>query len=124
MSRTKERKPQQQQPRATEMDDARNELFSHVHRCGVLRATQEQQVEWMDDTVEFIGERYPSLSKDQLDELKAIGLRFCSPVIANAPAKAEAEEEDATEAEAHATDIEAQPEDAEDAEAHLEASAA
>jgi hypothetical protein len=65
------------------LDDARNELFSHIHRCAVLRATEEQQVEWMKDTVEFLGERYPSLGETELKELYDIGVRFCRPVIVN-----------------------------------------
>lgn len=77
MSRKKERN------QAGEAELARDELFSHIHRCGVLKATEEQQVEWMDDTVDYLGERYPSLEQAELDELKAIGLRFCRPVIAN-----------------------------------------
>lgn len=86
MSRNRERsKPQ----RPTELDDARNELFSHIHRCGVLHSTAEQQEEWMKDTIEFLGERYPSLTPKQLEDLSVIGLRFCRPVIANAPASAE-----------------------------------
>lgn len=64
-----------------DLDLARDELFGHVHRCGVLSATPEQQVEWMDDTVDYIGERYPNLSSEDLEELKVIGLRFCQPVI-------------------------------------------
>lgn len=76
------------------MDDARNELFGHIHRCGVLRATREQQVEWMRDTVEFLAERYPSLSQAELDELSGIGLRFCSPVIANHSTADEADDAD------------------------------
>jgi hypothetical protein len=64
------------------VDEARNELFSHINRCGVLRAAEEQQVEWMRDTIEFLGERYPSLTKKQMEELEAIGLRFCRPVMA------------------------------------------
>ena len=79
MSRTKDRKP----ARPTELDDARNELFSHIHRCGVMKATEEQQVEWMKDTVEFLGERYPSMGEAELKELHDIGLRFCRPVIVN-----------------------------------------
>jgi hypothetical protein len=79
LSRTKERKPS----RPTEMDDARNELFSHIHRCAVLRATEDQQVDWMKDTVEFLGERFPSLGEAELKELYDIGLRFCRPVIVN-----------------------------------------
>jgi hypothetical protein len=79
------------------MDEARNELFGHIHRCGVLRATEEQQVEWMAETIDFLGERYPSLSAEQKEELKEIGLRFCRPVIANNTAT-ETEEAEATAA--------------------------
>ena len=83
MSRNRERKPQPQRTTTTSaVDDARNELFNHINRCGVLRATEEQQAEWMRDTIEFLGERYPSLNKKQLEELEAIGLRFCRPVMA------------------------------------------
>lgn len=63
------------------MERARDELFSHIHRCGVLKALPEHQVEWMEETVAYIGERYPNLSRDQLGELRTMGLRFCSPVI-------------------------------------------
>jgi hypothetical protein len=82
----------------TDLELARDELFSHIHRCGVLKATAEQQVEWMDDTIDYLAERYPSLNDGELDELKAIGTRFCRPVIANrdetadAPITADAEE--------------------------------
>ena len=65
----------------SQVEQARNDLFSHIHRCGVLRATEEQQNEWLADTVEYIGECYPALGEEQLEELKAIGLRFCRPVI-------------------------------------------
>jgi len=71
-------------PRSSDLDDARNELFSHIHRCAVIRATEDQQVEWMRDTIEFLGERYPALGKDDLKGLEDIGLRFCRPVI-NSP---------------------------------------
>jgi hypothetical protein len=94
LSRTRERS----NTRPSETEDARNELFSHIHRCGVLRATPEQQAEWMKDTVEFLGERYSSLSDVELTELQAIGMRFCSPVIvsrAAEEAEAEAEQEPA-----------------------------
>ena len=62
-------------------DRARDELFSHIHRCEVIGATREQQVEWMDDTLDFMADRYPDLSKGELDELRTLGLRFCQPVI-------------------------------------------
>lgn len=82
---------------------ARDELFSHIHRCGVLRASPEQQEEWMQDTIEFVSERYPELTPEALDELRAVGLRFCRPVIANQPEPAPAEtQEEGTDADAEA----------------------
>jgi len=92
LSRNRERDRDRKAPsRPTALDEARNELFSHIHRCGVLGATEDQQVEWMKDTVEFLSERYPALKEKELKELEGIGLRFCRPVIVNAPAAAEAE---------------------------------
>jgi hypothetical protein len=67
-------------------DRARDELFSHINRCGVLRASADQQVEWMNDTMEFMAERFPDLSQDELGELRSIGIRFCQPVIERGPA--------------------------------------
>lgn len=71
-----------QSTRPSDMDRARDDLFGHIHRCGVLRSTEEQQVEWMEDTIQYIGECYPSLRAADLGQLKAIGLRFCRPAIA------------------------------------------
>ena len=84
MSRKKAR------PQPADFDLARDELFSHIHRCGVLQATDDQQVEWMDDTIQYLGERYPDLPQARLDELKEIGLRFCRPVVSR-PAREEEE---------------------------------
>jgi len=84
------------------VDEARNELFSHIHRCGVLGATEEQQLEWMKDTIEFLSERYPSLKEKELKELEGIGLRFCRPVIVNAPGAADADDEAEADYEAEA----------------------
>lgn len=64
-----------------EVERARDELFSHIHRCGVLKAEAPQQVEWVDDTVGYLAERFPELTQDDLEELRGIGLRFCQPVI-------------------------------------------
>jgi hypothetical protein len=89
LSRNRDR-DRKQPSRPTALDEARNELFSHIHRCGVLQASEEQQLEWMKDTIEFLSERYPSLREKELKELEGIGLRFCRPVIVNAPG-AEAE---------------------------------
>jgi hypothetical protein len=73
------------------MDEARNELFGHIHRCGVMQATREQQEEWMKDTIQFLGERHAGLTERELKELATIGMRFCSPVIANADAASASE---------------------------------
>ena len=64
-----------------EVERARDELFSHIHRCGVIRAAEEHQIEWMDDTIAYISERYPDLTAEELGELRTMGLRFCRPVI-------------------------------------------
>lgn len=65
----------------TDMDRARDELFSHIQRCAVLEAETDQRSEWMVDTIEFLAERYPSLSKSDLARLKEIGDRYCQPAI-------------------------------------------
>lgn len=93
MSRNRDRdRDRRPSSRPTALDEARNELFSHINRCGVLHATEEQQIEWMKDTIEFLGERYPALKDKELKELSEIGMRFCRPVISRAPdATAEAE---------------------------------
>ena len=72
-------------PQKSTFDIARDELFSHIHRCGVLKATDEQQREWMDDTMEFMAERYPELEPRELKDLEELGMRFCQPVIGRAP---------------------------------------
>ena len=85
-----------------DLDQARDDLFSYIHRCGVLRATPDDQVEWIDDTIEYLGEYYPSLSREQLGELRTIGLRFCRPVIDNAVVDTPPEESTADQDEASA----------------------
>jgi hypothetical protein len=63
------------------MDRARDELFSHINRCGVLQASPEDQKIWMTETIDYLAERYPDLSDLHLDQLHNIGLRFCQPAI-------------------------------------------
>ena len=67
------------------LEKARDELYSHILRCGVLQATVEHQKEWFDDTIEYMAERYPSLSEDDVQELRQLGERYCQPVINNTP---------------------------------------
>ncbi|HUF74760.1 MAG TPA: hypothetical protein VMM35_00715 [Longimicrobiales bacterium] len=63
------------------LDRARDELFSHINRCGVLEAAEQDQRQWMDETIDYIGERYPDLTDSDLKGLHAIGVRFCKPAI-------------------------------------------
>lgn len=79
-------------------DLARDELFSHIHRCEVIGADREQQEEWMDDTIEYMAERYPDLSDEQLEELRALGLRFCQPVISHGRRREDEDEDEANAA--------------------------
>ena len=65
----------------TDFDIARDELMSHIHRCGVLKASEEQQKEWLDDTIQYMSERYTGLPAEQIEQLLEIGRRFCQPVI-------------------------------------------
>ncbi len=60
---------------------ARDELFSHILRCAVIDAVQEAQEAWMNETIEYIADRYPSLEVTDLIKLKKIGMQFCQPVI-------------------------------------------
>lgn len=66
---------------ATPFEEARDELYSHILRCGVLGAAAEHQREWFDDTMEYMSDRYPSLTADELADLRKLGERYCQPVI-------------------------------------------
>ena len=63
------------------LERARDELFSHINRCEVLKAEEGEQRQWMDETIDYIRERYPDLSEVDLSGLHEIGTRFCQPAI-------------------------------------------
>jgi len=65
----------------TAVEQARDELFSHILRCGVLEAADEQRKEWFDDTMEYLAERYEDLTPVQVAELRTLGERYCQPVV-------------------------------------------
>jgi hypothetical protein len=67
--------------RNREFDRARDELYSQIHRCGVLKADEEHRREWLDDSLEYLSETFPSLQPEELTELRVIGERFCAPPI-------------------------------------------
>ena len=68
------------------LDRARDELFSHINRCGVVEAGEADQTEWMKDTIDYLAERYPTLARHELRFLHAVGMRFCQPAIARGAA--------------------------------------
>lgn len=62
-------------------DRARNELLSQIKHCGVLEATEDQRDAWFKDTMSYMAQRYPAVTRDELAELDALGRRYCEPVI-------------------------------------------
>ena len=61
-------------------DQARDEMFSHILRCGVIEALPEHQKDWFDDTMQYIADRYEDLADEQLGQLRQLGERYCQPV--------------------------------------------
>lgn len=65
----------------TPFEQARDELFSHILRCGVLEAAPEHQKDWFDDTMLYLADRYDTLTESELRELRVLGERYCRPVV-------------------------------------------
>lgn len=86
--------------RRAHFERARDELYSHVVRCEVLQANPEDREAWMDDTIEYMAERYPRLSALELAQLDAIGRRFIQPAIPHG-SKATAVNRDEWQADEH-----------------------
>ena len=59
---------------------ARDELFSHILRCGVIEALPEHQKDWFDDTMGYVADRYDDLTDAELAQLRTLGERYCQPV--------------------------------------------
>ena len=64
---------------ATPFEEARDEMFQHVMKCGVIGATPEDQKDWFDATMTYLADRYHELSPRQINELRVLGERFCQP---------------------------------------------
>lgn len=82
----------------TPFDQARDELFQHVMRCGVIGSAPEHQKEWFDETMKFLADRYHELSQKQVAELRVLGERFAAPTVkqpAPSPAPSAEAESDA-----------------------------
>jgi hypothetical protein len=72
---------------AVSFAQARDELFSHILRCGVIDALPEHQKDWFDDTMGYVADRYEDLSEEELAELRTLGERYCQPVRRTEPAE-------------------------------------
>ena len=69
-------------------EQARDELFQHIMRCGVVGAQPEHVEEWFADTIKYMSDRFPELSEQQIAELKTLGLRFAQPPTARTESNA------------------------------------
>ena len=78
---TKKREPRKTATPSA-FEQARDELFSHILRCGVLEAAPEHQKEWFDDTMLYLSDRYPDLPEPEMEQLRTLGERYCRPVVA------------------------------------------
>lgn len=67
--------------KTTVLDRARDELMSHVIRCDVFEAEMGHRKEWLDDTIDYMSERYPQLSEIQVAKLEVMGKQFIKPAI-------------------------------------------
>lgn len=64
---------------ASPFDQARDEMFQHVMRCGVIGSEPEHQKEWFDETMKYLSERYHELNKKEIVDLRVLGERFAAP---------------------------------------------
>src|SRR5215207_4674428 len=74
------KKKPQRDPEAVAFAQARDEMFSHILRCGVIDALPEHQKDWFDDTMLYLADRYEDLSEEELSQLRQLGERFSQPV--------------------------------------------
>jgi hypothetical protein len=74
------KKKTQRDPEAVSFAQARDEMFSHILRCGVIYALPEHQKDWFDDTMLYLADRYDDLTEEELTQLRLLGERFSQPV--------------------------------------------
>lgn len=90
MGKNRVRRPLKEVAVPTPFDEARDELFQHIMRCGVIGSEPEHQTEWFDDTMKYVAERYHELNERELRELRTLGERFVQPPKAPQPQSASA----------------------------------
>ena len=64
------KKKTQRDPEAVAFAQARDEMFSHILRCGVIDALPEHQKDWFDDTMLYLADRYDDLTEEELAQLR------------------------------------------------------
>jgi hypothetical protein len=75
----KERNRRREMSAPTPFETARDEMFQQIIQCGVLQASPEHQIEWLDETMQYLAERYHELTPAEMTDLKTLGVRFCQP---------------------------------------------
>ena len=63
----------------TPFEEARDELFQHIMRCGVVGSAPEHQADWFNDTMQYLTDRYPELQPQEIAQLRTLGERFAQP---------------------------------------------
>jgi hypothetical protein len=61
------------------LDEARDELFQQIMRCGVIGSAPEDQKDWFDNTMDYLTGRYHELSQSEIEQLRVLGERFAQP---------------------------------------------
>jgi hypothetical protein len=79
MSKQKPRYTRSAPQPVTPFEEARDEMFQHIMKCGVIGATADDQKEWFEATMAYLAERYHELSPKQINELRVLGERFSQP---------------------------------------------
>ena len=74
----------------TAFEQARDEMFQHIMRCGVIGSAAEHQAEWFNDTMQYLAERYHELSASEIGDLRTLGERFVQPPKSGPVATADA----------------------------------
>ncbi|HUQ20117.1 MAG TPA: hypothetical protein VM099_10940 [Gemmatimonadaceae bacterium] len=79
MKTQKNRYKRQEAPAPTPFQEARDEMFQQIMKCGVIGSAPEDQKEWFDGTIAYLAERYHELGKNEIAELRVLGERFVQP---------------------------------------------
>jgi hypothetical protein len=66
-------------PVLTPFEEARDEMFQQIMKCGVIGAATDHQDEWFDGTIAYLADRYHELDPKEIQELRLLGERFVQP---------------------------------------------